>query len=129
MFRNQIRFSRRPSVKSILAALLVGSSLLALTGLAHAGARPPEGAARGPGLDMRGMSDDQLRRRMQDACVFKLSEREETIKTNAVGRCGCYAGNVMRAMSSDEAGELRETGVFGKSARPKAEKAMQACKV
>jgi hypothetical protein len=117
-------------VKSILAALLVGSSLLALTGLAHAGARPPEGGApRGAGLDMRGMTDDQLRRRMQDACVFKLSEREETIKTNAVGRCGCYAGNVLRAMSSDEASELRETGVFGKSSRPKAENAMRACKV
>ncbi len=118
-------------MKSILAALLVGSSLLAFTGLAHAGARPPsEGAAtRGPGVDMRGMTDDQLRRRMQDACVFKLSEREEAIKTNAVGRCGCYAGNVMRAMSSDEAGELRETGVFGKSSRPKAENAMRACKV
>jgi hypothetical protein len=116
----------------MLAAMLVGSSLLAVTGLAHAGARPPsEGTAaqRGPGVDMRGMSDDQLRRRMQDACVFKLSEREETIKTNAVGRCGCYAGNIMRTMSSEEAGELRETGVFGKTSRPKAESAMKACKV
>jgi hypothetical protein len=75
------------------------------------------------------MSDDQLRRRMQDACVFKLSEREETIKTNAVGRCGCYAGNVLRTLSSDEAGELRETGVFGKSSRPKAESAAKTCKV
>jgi hypothetical protein len=114
-------------LKYILAALLITSSL----GFAHAGARPPEGptATRGSGLDMRGMSDDQLRRRLQDACVFKLSEREETIKTNAVGRCGCYAGNVLRAMSTDEAGELRETGSFGKSSRPKAETALRACKV
>jgi hypothetical protein len=114
-------------LKYILAALLITSSI----GLAHAGARPPDAAnaTRGSGLDMRGMSDDQLRRRLQDACVFKLSEREETIKTNAVGRCGCYAGNILRTMSGDEAGELRETGVFGKSARPKAENAMKACKV
>ena len=118
-------------MKSTFAALLVGSSLVLLSSLAHAGARPPaEGApARGAGMDMRGMSDDQLRRRIQDACIFKLSEREETLKTNAVGRCGCYANNVMRTMSGDEAGELRETGVFGKSSRPKAENAMRACKV
>ena len=118
-------------MKSTFAALLVGSSLVVFSGLAHAGARPPaEGApARGAGMDMRGMSDDQLRRRIQDACIFKLSEREETLKTNAVGRCGCYANNVMRTMSGDEAGELRETGVFGKSARPKAEGAMRSCKV
>ncbi|MDB5643570.1 MAG: hypothetical protein JWN07_2887 [Hyphomicrobiales bacterium] len=115
-------------MKFILAALLVTSTL----GFAHAGARPPsEGAnaSRGAGLDMRGMTDDQLRRRMQDACVFKLSEREEAIKTNAVGRCGCYAGNIMRAMSTDEAAELRETGVFGRSSRPKAENAAKSCKV
>lgn len=116
-------------MKSLLAAMLVGSSLLALGGLAHAGARPPSEAGRGPAVDMRGMSDDQLRRRLQDACVFKLSEREETIRTNAVGRCGCYAGNIMRAMSGEEAEELRETGVFGKTLRPKAEGALKACKV
>ena len=115
-------------MKLILAALVITSTV----GLAHAGSRPPaEGAAapRGPGVDMRGISDDQLRRRIQDACIFKLSEREETLKTNAVGRCGCYAGNIMRSMSSDEAGELRETGVFGQTARPKAEGAMRSCKV
>jgi hypothetical protein len=115
-------------LKFILAALVIISSI----GFVHAGSRPPSdgvNAPRGAGVDMRGMSDDQLRRRMQDACVFKLSEREETIKTNAVSRCGCYAGNVMRAMSSDEANELRETGVFGRSARPKAESAAKTCKV
>ena len=111
-------------MKYLIAALVITSSI----GLAHAGARPPSDDLRS-GMDMRGMSDDQLRRRIQDACVFKLSDREETIKTNAVGRCGCYAGNVMRAMSKDEANELRETGVFGKSARPKAESAIKACKV
>ena len=115
-------------MKLILAALLLTSTL----GLAHAGARPPSdgvNASRGAGVDMRGMTDDQLCRRMQDACVFKLSEREETIKTNAVGRCGCYAGNMLRAMSAEEATELRETGVFGRSARPKVETAAKACKV
>lgn len=115
-------------MKYILAALVITSSI----SFAHAGARPPaEGtnAPRGAGIDMRGMSDDQLRRRLQDACVFKLSEREETIRTNAVGRCGCYAGNVLRALSGEEANELRENGVFGRSARPKAESAAKTCKV
>ncbi len=115
-------------MKFILAALVITSSI----GFAHAGSRPPSdgvNAPRGAGVDMRGMSDDQLRRRIQDACVFKLSEREETIKTNAVSRCGCYAGNVLRALSSDEAGELRETGVFRGNARSKAESAAKTCKV
>lgn len=118
-------------MKSLIALMLVGSSLVALAGAAHAGSRPPADGVNNSrsGVDMRGMSDDQLRRRIQDACIFKLSEREDTVKTNAVGRCGCYAGNIMRAMSPDEAMELRETGVFGRSSRPKAEGAMKACRV
>ncbi len=113
-------------MKLVLAALLISSSI----SLAYAGARPPEESASArSGIDMRNMTDDQLRRRMQDACVFKLSDTEETIKTNAVNRCGCYVGNVMKAMSKDEADELRANGSFGKSARPKAESALKACKV
>jgi hypothetical protein len=75
------------------------------------------------------MTDDQLRRRMQDACVFRLSEREETVKTGAVNRCGCYAGAMMRTMSKEEAAGLRETGAFPATARPKVESAAKACKV
>jgi hypothetical protein len=117
-------------VPTFLKPALVCSVLLALAGTALAGARPPDDRTnnRTP-LDMRNMTDDQVRRRIQDACVFRLSEREQTIKTNAVTRCGCYAGNLMRAMSKDELAELRETGVFAKATRPKAEAALKACKV
>lgn len=110
---------------------LSAALLLSLGAGALAGARPPEDnvSQQRSGIDMRGMSDDQLRRRMQDACIFRLSEREDTTKSKAVGRCGCYAGNVMKAMSKDEADELRNTGVFGRTARPKAEAAGRACKV
>ena len=117
-------------MKSLFAACVAGSTLLALSGLAHAGARPPdEGFGSYGGVDMRGMSDDQLRRRIQDACIYRLSEQEKTIRNNAVGRCGCYAGNIMKAMSKEEADTLRSSGAFARSARPKAENALKVCKV
>lgn len=117
-------------MKSLFAAFVAGSTLLALSGLAYAGARPPdEGFGSYGGVDMRGMSDDQLRRRIQDACIYRLSEQEKTIRTNAVGRCGCYAGNIMKAMSKEEADTLRSSGAFARSARPKAENALKVCKV
>jgi hypothetical protein len=119
-------------LKTLLAALVAGASLVALSGLAQAGSRPPETGLSGSsrsGLDLRNLTDDQLRRRIQDACIFQLSETEETIKTNAVGRCGCYANNLTKAMSKDEADELRANGTYGKTARPKVERALKACKV
>ena len=116
-------------MKALFGALV---ACVALSGLAHAGSRPPEtgisGSARS-GLDMRNLSDDQLRRRIQDACIFQLSETEETIKTNAVNRCGCYSNNLMKAMTKEEAEALRANGTYDKSARPKVESALKVCKV
>ncbi len=119
-------------MKTLVSALVLGASLIGLSGLAQAGSRPPETGLSGSsrsGLDLRNLTDEQLRRRIQDACIFQLSETEETIRTNAVGRCGCYAGNITKAMTKDEADELRSNGTYGKTARPKVEAALKACKV
>jgi hypothetical protein len=119
-------------LKIRLAAVVTVFSLLALSNLAQAGSRPPETGLSGgsrSGLDLRNLTDDQLRRRIQDACIFQLSETEETIRTNAVGRCGCYANNLTKAMTKDEADELRANGTYGKTSRPKVESALKACKV
>jgi len=119
-------------LKTLVSALVLGASLIGLSGLAQAGSRPPETGLSGSsrsGLDLRNLTDDQLRRRIQDACIFQLSETEETIKTNAVTRCGCYANNLTKAMTKDEADELRANGTYGKSTRPKVETALKACQV
>lgn len=117
-------------MRLLIVALLAATALCIATEHSHAGARTPdEGFGVRGTADMRNMSDDQLRRRLQDACIYRLAEREETIKTNAVGRCGCYASNVMRTLSKDEGNELRSNGTFGQSARPKAEAALKSCRV
>ena len=119
-------------MKDCLTALMVGASLMAATGLSYAGSRPPETGLSGSsrsGLDLRNLTDEQLRRRIQDACIFQLSETEETIKTSAVTRCGCYSNNLTKAMTKDEADELRSNGTYGKTTRPKVESALKACKV
>ncbi len=116
-------------MKALFGALVL---CVALTDLSQAGSRPPATGLSGSprsGLDMRNLTDEQLRRRIQDACIFQLSEVEETIKTNAVNRCGCYAGNLMKAMTKDEADDLRANGTYSKTARPKVESALKVCKV
>lgn len=98
---------------------------------AHAGARPPEAGARSGGVavDTRNMTDDQLRRRMLDACVLLMTQKGEPLKSAAVTRCTCYSGQTMKTMSSGEIDELRATGGFSPSAKPKAQNALQTCKV
>ncbi len=119
-------------LKTLVSALVLGASFIGLSGLAQAGSRPPETGLSGSsrsGLDLRNLTDEQLRRRIQDACIFQLSETEETIKTNAVSRCGCYANNLTKAMTKDEADGLRSNGTYVNTARPKVESALKACKV
>jgi hypothetical protein len=96
---------------------------------AVAGARPPEAAAGRGGLDTRSMSDDQLRRRMLDACVTLMTQKPEPLKSAAVPRCTCYSNAVMKNMGQDERDALRATGGFSPSARPKAQAALQTCRV
>ena len=113
----------------LLCVALACASFAAPTSVL-AGARPPEGAAAGRGgLDTRNMTDDQLGRRMLDACVTLMSQKPEPLKSAAVPRCTCYSGNVMKGMSQNERDALRATGGFSASARPKAQAALQACRV
>jgi hypothetical protein len=117
-------------VQPLLKGLFLSTLFVTLASGAFAGARPPSEA--GPGarsIDTRSMTDDQLRRRMLDACVTHMTQKPEPLKSAAVTRCGCYSGSVMKTMSSGEIDELRATGGFSPSARPKAQSALQACKV
>ncbi|MDB5649828.1 MAG: hypothetical protein JWL62_1348 [Hyphomicrobiales bacterium] len=117
-------------MQPLLKGFFLATLLVSVAGGAMAGARPPSEAGRGgAALDTRGMTNDQLRRRVLDACVTLMTQKPEPLKSAAVDRCGCYSGRVMTSMSSGEIDELRATGGFSPSARPKAQTALQACRV
>jgi len=108
--------------------LTIGSvatiAFLAASTVAFAGGRPPGVPS---GFDAP-PTNDQIRGRLKELCVGVLTndgKREDL----ANRRCGCYSDGVVKAMTPAELDEMRTTGKFSPSAKPKAERFMQSCRV
>ena len=108
--------------------LTIGSvatiAFLAVSTMAFAGGRPPGVPS---GFDAP-PTNDQIRGRLKELCTGVLTndgKRED----QASRRCGCYADGVVKAMTPAELDEMRTTGKFSPSAKPKAERFMQSCRV
>jgi len=99
-------------------------AFLAASTVAFAGGRPPGVPS---GFDAP-PTNDQIRGRLKELCVGLLTndgKREDL----ANRRCGCYSDGVVKAMTPAELDEMRTTGKFAQSARPKAVRFMQSCRV
>ena len=78
-------------------------------------------------MPLEPMNNDQMRRKLLDACMLIMSAKDEPIKSAAPARCGCYSNGIMKDMSASELDTLRSTGSFPTAARPKASAKLAAC--
>jgi hypothetical protein len=119
----------------VAAASAVGFAvgLVAMLGVAAAAGSVPKTAGAGPAAvtseDLSRLTGDQVRTRVLDACVVIQADLAETNQEPYAERCGCYASRVVKDMSADEFAAFRATGVFNDSARAKALRAIDLCKV
>jgi hypothetical protein len=96
--------------------------------LAQAAAQTPEDPYANL-TDFSGLSPEQIRTRILDACVVRIASENPAQDDSFATRCACYAGRIVTAMTEPERDHLRRTGAFIASAQTKAETALSACKV
>lgn len=112
-------------MRAVLVSLSLALSLTAAAPPAFAGSRPPEAPS---GFD-KPPTNEQIRDKLLVLCANLLRVEDKLSADVANGRCGCYAGGVVKAMTPGELDEMRVTGKFSPSAEPKAKKFMASCKV
>jgi hypothetical protein len=104
--------------------LFTAVAFACLSSLAFAGGRPPGSPS---GFD-HPPTDDEIRGRLREICTSLVVADGK--KAEVAGRrCGCYSKGVMKAMTPGERDEMRATGKFSPSAKPKAEKLMASCRI
>jgi len=105
-------------------ALFTAVAFACLSSVALAGGRPP---GLPSGFD-RPPTDDEIRGRLREICTQLVIADGK--KADVAGRrCGCYSKGVVKAMTPGERDEMRATGKFSPSAKPKAEKFMASCRI
>ena len=111
---------------STLRMLLAAAALAAgATGAFASASNVPTNYQPDPALKTASMGE--LRSRVGQACSVTQAKLQNVSESAVSGKCGCYAGRTMRAMSADEVQAYRDTGVFNDTAREKALKALDAC--
>ena len=104
--------------------LFTAAAFVCLSSVAFAGSRPPGVPS---GFD-RPPSDEEIRGRLREICTQLVIADGK--KADVAGRrCGCYSRGVVKAMTAAERDEMRATGKFSPSAKPKAEKFMASCRI
>jgi curli biogenesis system outer membrane secretion channel CsgG len=113
---------------TFLRALLVAAALSTCATAAYAAAsNTPTLYQPDPALKTASLSE--LRARVSQACSVIQARLQNASEASFSRKCDCYAGRTMRALSADEVQAYRDTGVFNDSAREKALKAIDSCKL
>jgi len=110
------------TLRTLLAAAAIAA---ASTGAFAAASNMPTNYQPDPALKTASMGE--LRSRVSQACSATQAKLQDVSEGAVSGKCGCYAGRTMRALSADEVQAYRDTGVFNDTARDKALKALDAC--
>ena len=109
-------------LRMLLAAAVIGTG--ATGALAGASSMP---TMYQPDPALKTASMGELRSRVSQACSVTQAKLQNVSEASLSGKCGCYAGRTMRALSAEEVQAYRDTGVFNDTARDKALKALDAC--
>ncbi len=113
---------------SILRALLTAAAIAtgATAALAAASGTP---TMYQPDPALKTESVPELQARVRQACSVTQAKLQNSTEFAMSRKCDCYAGRTMRALSADEVQAYRDTGVFNDSAREKALRAIDSCKL
>ena len=71
----------------------------------------------------------QLQASVAAVCVKTQLAKQSATSSSLAKPCGCYASGAIKAMDKTEIDFYREKGYFADSARPKAQAALNACKL
>lgn len=71
----------------------------------------------------------ELQTRVRQACSVTQAKLQGVEEFSLARKCDCYAGRTMRSLSAEEVQAYRDTGVFNESAREKALKSIDSCKL
>jgi hypothetical protein len=113
---------------SIFRTLLAAAAISASATAAFAAAsNAPTLYQPDPALKTASMSE--LQARVRQACSVTQAKLQGVSEFSLAKKCDCYAGRTMRSLSADEVQAYRDTGVFNDSAREKALKAIDSCKL
>ncbi len=112
------------TLRTLLAAAAIAA---ASTGAFAAASNMPTNYQPDPALKTASMGE--LRSRVSQACSATQTKLQNVSEAAVSGKCGCYAGRTMRALSADEVQAYRDTGVFNDTARAKALTALDACRL
>jgi hypothetical protein len=113
---------------SILRALLAGAAISLGASAAFASAsNTPTMYQPDPALKTESLSE--LQARVRQACSVTQAKLQNVSEFSLGRKCDCYAGRTMRTLSTDEVQAYRDTGVFNETARDKALKAIDSCKL
>jgi len=113
---------------SILRTMLAAVALAASTSAALAAAsNAPTMYQPDPALKTESLPE--LQARVRQACSVIQAKLQNSTEFAMSKKCDCYAGRTMRSLSADEIQAYRDTGVFNDSARDKALKAIDSCKL
>ncbi len=113
---------------SILRAVLAASAIAASATAAFASAsNTPTMYQPDPALQTESMAE--LQGRVRQACSVTQARLQSVSEFSLGRKCDCYAGRTMRSLTAAEVQAYRDTGVFNDSARAKALKAIDSCKL
>lgn len=113
---------------AILRTLLVAATITTGASAALAAAsNMPTRYQPDPALKTASMPE--LQAMVRQACAVTQARLQNSTEFAMSKKCDCYAGRTMRSLSADEVQAYRDTGVFNDSARDKALKALDACKL
>jgi hypothetical protein len=107
-----------------MAALRTLFAVLAVSFLAAA-CQP----ARAPDPALQTASLANLQDRVRFTCVRVQADLQNVSGEKVSAGCSCYARRTIRALDKAELASYRDTGLFNASAREKALKAIDACKL
>jgi hypothetical protein len=112
------------TLRTLLTAAAVAAS--ATAALAAASSTP---TIYQPDPALKTDSMVELQARVRQACSITQAKLQNSTEFAMTKKCDCYAGRTMRSLSADEVQAYRDTGVFNDSAREKALKAIDSCRL
>ncbi|WP_230531088.1 hypothetical protein [Microvirga roseola] len=113
---------------SILRTLVAAAFTLAGATAAYAAASNTPTLYQ-PDPALKTASIPELQEKVRQICAIGQARIQQVSEFSLAKKCDCYAGRTLRAMSAEEVQAYRDTGVFNDSAREKALKAIDSCKL
>ncbi|MCP8939374.1 hypothetical protein NK718_12685 [Alsobacter sp. SYSU M60028] len=112
-----------------MRAVLTAACLLLSTGVALAGASSSNFANPAPDPATATMRRSQAKDYVAEGCEKQWAKESGSAVANLTSACRCYATRTVNALSNSEFEFFRAKSYFDDSAREKALKAIDACKL